>query len=264
VTDPEALLTLWWWTGPTGRVDLIAWLEHPETEEATVVVALQCNTRLRDIDDVSYRAGVVIEDHTGEPDACDPRQADDREAAVQIMRFTFRGADAGGRAQVRGVPVSPWSDQAAGERVSQVPWVFVGGPSRNAYVEEESLHEPVTARLSTTVKSWPSESLEAHFPTTIEPRGDVHGAVTSTADQSSFAYGPSVTWRVEWSAEEMRSRSSRGVAYYHHTSGTATWSDPAKVARAQLWLLLSGVLLGIVGSVLIEWLFSWAARRSTT
>lgn len=263
VTDPEAVLTLKWWMGPAGRVDLVLSLDHPATTTAKVIVLLQCNARLGAFEDLSTRVNVLSEETVGKPEACDHRQGDDRQASVQIITFIFRDAEDGlsTKAKLQGTPQAPWTDEAAGERVSRAPFVYVGGATRNAYFDEEFLHEPLRAIVTSTLASRQSEVLESHFPAVMAPRVGMTGEIFSGDDQSQYALGPAVSWRSNWSAEEMRAGGWRSP-FYHHTSATAQWSDAAAVARAQQWLLLSGVFLGIVGSVVIEGLFTWAARRS--
>ena len=267
VTDPEATLTLEWWTSPWGTVDVVAWLGHPETEEASVIVLLTCNARLRDYEDLSYRARLGVEEIAGDPDACDPRHVDYRQAPLQIITFTFPEHTEGGgsgRAQVRATTVSPWSDEAAAERQADAPPVSVGGRSINAAFDETAYREPRAATIVTRLLGKDSEALQSFFPTEISPWLGVTGKVTGNENQGSGQLGPTATWYSTWSAEEMRSRGWR-IPYYNHTSASARWSEPAGVARAQQWLLLSGVFLGVVGSILVEGLFSWArSNRSTT
>jgi len=259
VTDPDAELLLYWSHWPSGTVDLMASLGR-QTEVTKVVLLLQCNARLQEFENLSSRAELSVENKAGEPEACDPRQVDDREAPVQIVTITFRDFTSG-LALLRGTPHAPWSDEAAGERVSHAPFVSVGGVTNNVYFDEKPFHAPHKATVSTTLHSSDSEVLESHFPTDMPSGLGASGRVYARENRSSYTLGPSVTWQSSWSAEEMRSRGGR-IPYYQHTYATAHWSDPAAVARAQQWLLLSGVSLGIAGSVLIEGLLSWAAHRS--
>lgn len=264
VSDPEATLTLEWWTSPWGTVDVVAWLGHPESDEASLIVLLTCNARLREYEDLSYRARFDIDEIAGEPEACDQGQVDYRRAPLQIITFTFPAHVEGGgsgRAQVRGTTVSPWTDEAAGERLADAPAVYVGGRSLNAAFDETAYREPRAASISTKLLGREFEALEAFFPTEIARGLGATGKVTATENRGSEQSGPTAVWHSAWSAEEMRSRGWR-IPYYNHTSASAHWSNPAGVARAQQWLLLSGVFLGVVGSVLVEGLFSWARHRS--
>lgn len=239
VADPESVLRFTWWTSPSGTVDVIVFLEHPETEETQVVLLLQCNARFREYEDLSYRAEVSVQNEVGDPDACDPRLGDPREAPAQIITLTFCEADPGsdfcGRAQLRGTSYAQWSDEAAGERVSHGPSVTVGGPTPSAYFDAEPFHEPGSASITTTLYGAATEVLESHFPTEVRLGIGASGGVTSAVE-------PSVSWHTDWSAEKMRSGGWR-FPLTSHTSATAHWSDAAAVAQAQQWLLLSGVFL---------------------
>jgi hypothetical protein len=272
-TDPGGEVRLWWTTESTGRVEIVVWLQRSSAEPANVVVVLECDARLEQLQFDTYEAEIEVQSLGDDKRGCsaqdlgEPRenlQARNRRPA-QVFDMRFSG-ELGGRGQVWGSPTSPWSDEAAGERVSYTPFIAVGAPeTRYSEMLSRQLHPPARASVLTRVRSTATETVESFFPPSMDTLGaGATGDVSAGLSQNSLgAFGPEVTWSSAWSrADEVDTTGARLPSYVHEAA-TARWSDSGDLARAQLRLLLAGLLMGIAGAVAVEGLFVWSSREQS-
>jgi hypothetical protein len=268
-SDPDATLSFIWTTHGSGRVELLVRGQRPSAEPVTVILVLECDARLSNHKQATYLSAVHLEELGESSRGCEPLSADDVPGNIEaasttpVQVFTVRLEAKYGYAQIWGLPVSPWVDEAAGERIAYAPFVRVGGPPRRDYSPPLHLVAPSKATIVTELIGTSSESMESFFPADANPLtsgGAVRDVLTDMSQRSDWqTRGPQIHWRSSWSSQEMKSRGSR-FPNYTHTSAMARWSDSSGVAGAQLRLLLSGILLGIVGAVVVEGLFVWSSR----
>jgi hypothetical protein len=261
VSDPNAHIAFVWALDESASVTLT--LSMTRVPSADVVVLLQCGSRFRDPASTTLgRATLQVID--GDEGACDPEVADESRAPLQTV--TVRLDSKHPVATVSGEPASAWTDEAAGERVSHAPFVEVGGETTSTLFDEIALYPPVGADVTTWLQGSSAESLDSFFPPQIGYWKGATSEVNTGENATPGNFGPTVAWQGFWSRDEMAKTYDHDTIkdlYYRHTFATANWTDSAGIARSQQWLLLSGVLLGIVGSVVIEALFWWANRRRT-
>ena len=269
-SDPDAgLVNFTWTTQPSGEVRITVQLHRQISAPVTVLVALECDTRLGQftVDDSNHavvQSGTAGDDNRG----CDEGSTQSAFLArpVQLLQVRFDGPeDNWDYIALEGRTVSPWSDEAAGERVAYTPYVWLGGPFPGTAPPMGDLIDasivplvPDVAVVDTNLAGRPSEIVESYFPTDtpLAIFGSNVGATGEIETQVTPA-GPRVRWTASWAASAQQSRGIDSPRYVH-TTAVVRWSDSSGLARAQFRLLLAGLFLGIVGSVVIEGLFAWA------
>lgn len=255
-TEPEATAFLRWTTHQTGRIELWMYLSGQGQAPADLVVVLRCDARLHDLSQDTHEASIVVRDVGPASEECNSR-----EGPIQVVTATFlsapiEGSDTWGRAQLWGTPATSWVDEAGGERIAFGPFMLVGGhpPVTLEGPLRDQLTRPAQASISTELLGDDGENIESYFPDDLESVQVTPEISLSTIQPS----GPKVTWRASWTANPSP------FPTYRHPVVTARWSNPSSIAGAQFRLLLSGLLLGIGASVLIEGVFAWARREGRT
>jgi hypothetical protein len=272
-TDPGGNVRLWWTMSSAGRVEIDVWLDRSSDTPAIVTMVLECDARLQNRQFDTYLASVTLVTQGDDARACTTHRFSDRDEAqragnstpVQIFELRFSAAGGLGRAQVWGDPVEAWSDAAAGERASEAPFIYVGAPeTRYAGSLNHPLLAPARIDILTKLLSTESETLDSFFPNELDsPGAGATGEVRATMSQNSLeTRGPEVSWSTSWSRDGEVAATGARIPIHIHTAARATWSDAGGKARAQLQLLLSGLLLGVVGAVAVETVLAWARGRA--
>ena len=176
-SDPDAgLVNFTWTTQPSGEVRITVQLHRQISAPVTVLVALECDTRLGQftVDDSNHavvQSGTAGDDNRG----CDEGSTQSAFLArpVQLLQVRFDGPeDNWDYIALEGRTVSPWSDEAAGERVAYTPYVWLGGPFPGTAPPMGDLIDasivplvPDVAVVDTNLAGRPSEIVESYFPT---------------------------------------------------------------------------------------------------
>jgi hypothetical protein len=216
--------------------------DFPTAERAVVAVELWCDARLRD---ATIPDGVeLIED--GDDTECGSAASDEGVPARQIYITTIEGE----YIVIRGHPVRDWTTSLAGQSTARSPrLILLTGGIVDPVMPFEMAGPGAYSTLTAVLESGPQDLLDL----TVTPSGDV---VESTSvmvqGDGDQVWVDSVTWALTFG----------GMFTDQATleEGLARWTDPAGQTAMQLLLLLSGALIGVVASVVVERFFSWTLR----
>lgn len=226
---------------PSGRVHVQVYAEgDPPPTGLAYALVLTDRARLVDLQSAYDLGGLRVE-NTRNPEH-------------QVILVSFKPGQR--LIQFSGTPVEPWIAPTVGERIAQTPTIEFGAESITDYpaqivealgLKRDSLIEPsFSSRLDVVLTNSDSEGVESFLPT--------DGALVINGGSSYDE--PHVTGMVQWHlirAEDERLNFLLPVI--------GRYSDRQGQANSQRLLLLSGVLLGVAASMLVEVLVAWSAKR---
>lgn len=240
-----------WQLRPSGRAEIF--LSVPEEDANRTnryAVILHCDARFESFE-AETLVPYVVREFNGDGD-CDGSYSD---RSAQVV---YVGVDSSGSASVRGVPRGQWTASAGGQRTARTPHLRLGTrPPEITGFDSSDLREP-DARSSVAATLWgsASESLQSYLPVELSPgRVDINAYELSLGEPGD-ATGSVVSWGREYSESPRVEGQPSGLL-----PGTARWADARGTADAQRSLLLSGVLLGVVASLVVEGAFALVRAR---
>lgn len=176
----------------------------------------------------------------------------------QLIQLSFEPGS--GFIQFSATPIQPWISQTLGNRIATTPTVefgIKGGEPVSLIslaneaeaalgLKRDSLNQPsLSSRLGVVLTSSDSEELESFFPS--EGTQIINGG---------YPGEPGTNQAVHWHLD--RAKSER-LNFMLPVNGR--YSNRQGQADSQRLLLLSGVLLGVAASMLLEVLLAWSKGR---
>lgn len=234
---PYLELTFGWIMSSDGDVELYA---HSGGTDDTFFVYLFCGIRMTfeyPMKPGFEGVGVQAEpEKAGSEAACarPPGTGDKLEdRAHQIIEIR-------GRASISGTPFGVWTDTANGKRIARTPAVELD-------LAFDGLVAPLrTSKAATALSGTASEALDNATPAALSEGRVDYGSdwrIFGPDDTLEFA---AVLWDTESPEDSGNAKNLR--------PGIARWTLLEGEQTAQMYTLLSGVLLGVAAAVLVEWL----------
>ena len=272
----DAQVSVGWEVTDSGAIELsLSNAARVESAEPfTALVALHCDARLVQPEFITPGGGGEVEltEHGFEALCPEAGLALGRsettlsgEPAYQLFRIPLPSGEnyvRGGRdVAIGGLAHGEWTDFTLAKRIARTPMIgfssIYGVP--RALEDEEIFEAAVGSAIDVALYSQPDEVIELSVP----PDGRGLTEILSTSASSierlsgSELTVQSAYWHLETTDGNVGSTDFVGSAF-------ARWGIPDGEARVQLLLLLSGVLLGVAASLLIDSISRTFRRKAST
>jgi hypothetical protein len=240
-----------WELSPSGDVDVhFGRVPHDGStsilESAEIFLVLACDTRLDNIHEVDVYGSNPSNTHTvdslGDPAGCQPLDEPIglRELEYQLIRTTLMRDEV---KQLSGTPIADWSVRGGGIRSARTPNIMALSDINREHfpaLSELEVISPERVTLKASLTAAPEEVVD-HI---AGPGGKVLEQTSN--DINDWGEGGQVA-SVQWSLEATK---PDGLAVVG--PGVAQWTDHPAKSIAEWLLLLSGVMLGVAVSLIVD------------